>query len=219
MSALVSGLIDADLLIILSDIDGLYNKNPKKYEDANLIEVVGDINEDVKNMAGGKGSKFGTGGMITKIMAAEMATKIGTNLVIVNGDDPRNISRVVEKENIGTLFVRKNKKISSKKYWLAYGTNKKGEVVVDEGAEKALLSGKSLLPIGIKSVFETFDRGGVLEIKNSKNKVIANGISNYSSDEIELIKGQKSEDIEKILGHKYDDVVIHADNIVLIENV
>ena len=219
MSALVSGLIDADLLIILSDIDGLYNKNPKKYEDANLIEVVGDINEDVKNMAGGKGSKFGTGGMITKIMAAEMATKIGTNLVIVNGDDPRNISRVVEKENIGTLFVRKNKKISSKKYWLAYGTNKKGEVVVDEGAEKALLSGKSLLPIGIKSVFETFDRGGVLEIKNSKNKVVANGISNYSSDEIELIKGQKSEDIEKILGHKYDDVVIHADNIVLIENV
>ena len=91
--------------------------------------------------------------------------------------------------------------------------------MVDEGAEKALLSGKSLLPIGIKSVFETFDRGGVLEIKNSKNKVIANGISNYSSDEIELIKGQKSEDIEKILGHKYDDVVIHADNIVLIENV
>ena len=219
MSALVSGLIDADLLIILSDIDGLYNKNPKKYEDANLIEVVGDINEDVKNMAGGKGSKFGTGGMITKIMAAEMATKIGTNLVIVNGDDPRNISRVVEKENIGTLFVRKNKKISAKKYWLAYGPDKKGEVVIDEGAEKALLSGKSLLPIGIKSVFETFDRGGVLEIKNSKNKVIANGISNYSSDEIELIKGQKSEDIEKILGHKYDDVVIHADNIVLIENV
>ena len=132
MSALVSGLIDADLVIILSDIDGLYNKNPQKYTDAKLIELVGDITEDVKNMAGGEGSKFGTGGMITKIIAAEMATKIGTNLVIANGDDPKNITRVVEKENIGTLFVRKNKKISSKKYWLAYGTNKKGIVTIDE---------------------------------------------------------------------------------------
>ena len=168
MSALVSGLIDADLVIILSDIDGLYNKNPQKYTDAKLIELVGDITEDVKNMAGGEGSKFGTGGMITKIIAAEMATKIGTNLVIANGDDPKNITRVVEKENIGTLFVRKNKKISSKKYWLAYGTNKKGIVTIDEGAEKALLNGKSLLPVGIKSVEGRFDEGAVIKIENLK---------------------------------------------------
>jgi len=105
MSALVSGLIDADLLIILSDIDGLYNKNPRKYEDANLINMVGDINEDIKNMAGAEGSKFGTGGMITKIVAAEMVTKIGTSLVIASGDDPRNITRIVEKENIGKAIL------------------------------------------------------------------------------------------------------------------
>lgn len=215
MSALVSGLIDADLVIILSDIDGLYNKNPQKYEDAKLIGLVGDITEDVKNMAGGEGSKFGTGGMITKIIAAEMATKIGTNLVIANGDDPKNITRVVEKENIGTLFVRKNKKISSKKYWLAYGTNKKGIVTIDEGAEKALLSGKSLLPVGIKSVEGRFDEGAVIKIENLKKEIIATGITNYSSDEIEVIKGKQSEEIEGILGYQYHADVVHIDNMLV----
>ena len=215
MSALVSGLIDADLVIILSDIDGLYNKNPQKYEDAKLIELVGDITEDVKNMAGGEGSKFGTGGMITKIIAAEMATKIGTNLVIANGDDPKNITRVVEKENIGTLFVRKNKKISSKKYWLAYGTNKKGIITIDEGAEKALLNGKSLLPVGIKSVEGRFDEGAVIKIENLKKEIIATGITNYSSDEIEVIKGKQSEEIEGILGYQYHADVVHIDNMLV----
>ena len=195
MSALVSGLIDADLLIILSDVEGLYNKNPQKYNDANLIEIVGDINEDIKRMAGG----------------------IGTNLVIASGDDPENITRIVEKENIGTLFVRKNKKISSKKYWLAYGTNKKGIITIDEGAERAILRGKSLLPVGIKSVEGVFDRGTVLKIENLENEVIATGISNYPSDEIELIKGCRSEDIRSILGHKYDDVIVHIDNMVIME--
>ena len=215
LSALVSGLIDADLLIILSDVQGLYNKNPQKYEDANLIEIVGKIDDDIKKTAGGEGSKFGTGGMITKIIAAEMATKIGTNMVIASGDDPKNISRIVEKENIGTLFTKKNKKISSKKYWLAYGTNKKGLLTIDEGAEKALFKGKSLLPVGIKSFEGDFDKGTVLKIMNMKNENIATGISNYSSDEIALIKGHRSEDIEKILGHKYDDVVVHIDNMVV----
>ena len=215
MSALVSGLIDADLVIILSDIDGLYNKNPQKYADAKLIELVGDITEDVKNMAGGEGSKFGTGGMITKIIAAEMATKIGTNLVIANGDDPKNITRVVEKENIGTLFVRKNKKISSKKYWLAYGTNKKGIITIDEGAEKALLNGKSLLPVGIKSVEGRFDEGAVIKIENLKKEIIATGITNYSSDEIEVIKGKQSEEIEGILGYQYHADVVHIDNMLV----
>ena len=215
LSALVSGLIDADLLIILSDVQGLYNKNPQKYEDANLIEIVGKIYDDINKTAGGEGSKFGTGGMITKIIAAEMATKIGTNMVIASGEDPKNISRIVEKENIGTLFTKKNKKISSKKYWLAYGTNKKGVVTIDEGAEKALFKGKSLLPVGIKSFEGNFEKGTVVKIMNMKNENIATGISNYSSDEIELIMGHRSEDIENILGHKYDDVVVHIDNMVI----
>jgi glutamate 5-kinase len=217
LSALVSGLIDADLLIILSDVQGLYNKNPQKYEDANLIEIVGKIDEDIKKTAGGEGSKFGTGGMITKIIAAEMATKIGTNMVIASGEDPRNITRIVEKENIGTLFTKKHKKISSKKYWLAYGTNKKGVLIIDEGAEKALFKGKSLLPVGIKEIEGDFEKGTVVKIMNLKNETVATGISNYSSDEIGLIKGHKSENIEKILRHKYDDVVVHIDNMVIIK--
>ena len=217
LSALVSGLIDADLLIILSDVQGLYNKNPQKYEDANLIEIVGKIDDDIRKTAGGEGSKFGTGGMITKIIAAEMATKIGTNMVIASGEDPRNITRIVEKENIGTLFTKKHKKISSKKYWLAYGTNKKGVLIIDEGAEKALFKGKSLLPVGIKEIEGDFEKGTVVKIMNLKNETVATGISNYSSDEIGLIRGHKSENIEKILGHKYDDVVVHIDNMVIIK--
>ena len=215
MSALVSGLIDADLLIILSDIDGLYNKNPRKYEDANLIHIVGDINEDIKNMAGAEGSKFGTGGMVTKIIAAEMVTKIGTSLVIASGDEPKNITRIVEKENIGTLFVKKNKKISLRKYWLAYGPNKEGALTIDNGAKSALKNGKSLLSVGIKSVEGTFDKGAIVEIEDLKGKVIATGISNYSSEEINLIKGEQSENIEEILGYKYDDAVIHIDNVAM----
>ena len=215
MSALVSGLIDADLLIILSDIDGLYNKNPRKYEDANLIHIVGDINEDIKNMAGAEGSKFGTGGMVTKIIAAEMVTKIGTSLVIASGDDPKNITRIVEKENIGTLFVKKNKKISLRKYWLAYGPSKEGALTIDNGAKSALKNGKSLLSVGIKSVEGTFDKGAIVEIEDLKGKVIATGISNYSSEEINLIKGEQSENIEEILGYKYDDAVIHIDNVAM----
>jgi len=215
MSALVSGLIDADLLIILSDIDGLYNKNPRKHEDANLIHMVGDINEDIKQMAGAEGSKFGTGGMITKIIAAEMVTKIGTSLVIASGDDPKNITRIVEKENIGTLFVKKNKKISLRKYWLAYGPNKEGSLIIDNGAKVALKNGNSLLSVGIKSVEGNFDKGAVIEIEDLEGKVIATGISNYSSEEINLIKGIKSENIEEILGYKYDEAVIHIDNVVI----
>lgn len=219
LSALVAGLIDADLLIILSDVQGLYNKNPQKYNDAALMEIVGDINEDIKNMAGGEGSKFGTGGMITKIIAAEMATKIGTHLVISSGENPQNITKIVEKENVGTLFVKKHKKISSKKYWLAYGTNKKGILTIDEGAESALYKGKSLLPVGIKSVEGAFNKGSVVKIENMKKEVIAMGISNYSSEEINLIKGQHSEDIENILGHKYADEAVHIDNVAKINKI
>lgn len=216
LSALVAGLIDADLLIILSDIDGLYDKNPQKHSDAKLVKLVGKIDEDIKKMAGMEGSKFGTGGMYTKIIAAEMATKIGTNLVIASGENPENINKIVNYEMIGTLFTKKDKKIKSKKYWLAYGTNKNGNIYVDNGAEKALLSGNSLLPVGIKKVEGKFDKGTIVQMMNSKGNIIAKGISNYSSDEINIIRGYKSDEIEEVLGYKYDDNVVHIDNLTIL---
>lgn len=215
LSALVAGLIDADLVIILSDIDGLYDKNPSKFKDAKLINLVQNIDEKVVSMAEGEGSKFGTGGMRTKITAAKMATKIGANLIITNGEDPANILRAVSGEEIGTLFLRCDKRINSRKYWLAYGTSQKGNLIIDEGALRALKNGKSLLSAGVSYVEGEFERGQVVKI-SSNAKLVAKGISNYSSSEIALIKGRKSEEIEEILGHKYDDSVVHIDNLMLV---
>ena len=216
LSALVAGLIDAELVIILSDIDGLYDKNPSKFKDAKFINLVENIDENVLKAADGEGSKFGTGGMRTKITAAQMATKIGSNLIIASGADPRNIVKIIEGERIGTLFLKSDKKISSRKYWLGYGTSKKGALVIDEGALNALKNGKSLLSVGIKSVSGKFERGDVVEVRNAQNELVAKGISNYASDELARIAGQKSEDIERILGHRYDESAVHIDNMILI---
>ena len=184
LSALVAGLIDADLLVILSDIDGLYDKNPSEFKGAKFINLVENIDENVIKAAGAEGSKFGTGGMRTKITAAQMATKNGTNLIIANGFDPQNILHAEQK----------------------------GSLIIDEGAAKALAQGKSLLSVGVKEVSGKFERGEIVEIKSLQGKSVARGISNYSAGEITLIKGRKSDEIEGILGYKYDDVVIHIDN-------
>ena len=216
LSALVAGLVEADLLIILSDIAGLYDKNPSEFSDAKFINLVSKIDEKIQNMAGSEGGKFGTGGMRTKIIAAKMATKIGTNLVIACGDEPENLIRIVKGDEVGTLFLRQDKKLSSKKYWLSYGSENSGGILADDGAISALKDGKSLLAVGIKGFVGEFERGDVVEILSVKNELIAKGISNYSSNEISQIAGKKSDAIEQILGYKYDDSVIHIDNIVLI---
>lgn len=214
LSALVCGLIDADLLIILSDIDGLYDKNPTQNRDAKLINLVEKIDENIVKMASSEGSKFGTGGMATKIGAAKMATKIGANLIIANGKVDNVLIKILNSQDIGTLFLASNHKVSSRKFWLAYGTNKKGKIIIDNGAVNAIKSGKSLLGVGIKDIINEFERGEVVDLINLDNAIVANGISNYSSDEIALIKGTKSDEFESILGYKIDDEIIHADNIV-----
>ncbi|CAD7289028.1 glutamate 5-kinase [Campylobacter suis] len=216
LSALVAGLVEADLLIILSDIDGLYDKNPSEFKDAKFINIVEKIDQNIKNMAGSEGSKFGTGGMKTKIIAADMATKGGTNLIIASGSNPQNIVNIVRGDDIGTLFLRQDKKLNSKKYWLGYGSVKSGAIIIDGGAENALKNGKSLLSVGIKDVKMEFERGTVVEILNSKNELLARGISNYSSQEISQIIGKKSDEIEEILGYKYDEEIVHIDNLALV---
>ena len=216
LSALVAGLIEADLLVILTDIDGLYDKNPSVFADAKFINLVENLDDSVRAAAGAEGSKFGTGGMRTKITAAEMATKNGTHLIIANGADPQNIVRAAHGYEVGTLFLAGKNRINSRKYWLAYSAADKGSVAIDAGAAKALKEGKSLLAVGIREVTGEFERGETLSIKDTIGRTLARGITNYSSAELALIKGRKSEDIEAALGYKYEDEALHIDNIALI---
>ena len=216
LSALVAGLIDADVLVIMSDIDGLYDKNPTQHADATLLNKIASIDDSIFEMAGSEGSKFGSGGMYTKIIAADMATKNGTHVAIVNGNDPENINILLDQANIGTLFLKQDKKISARKYWLAYGAADEGVIIIDSGAETALKSMKSLLPVGVTAVKKIFEQGAVVTLVNQEHKRIAKGITNYSSSEIEKIKQQHSNEIENILGYKYDDVIIHIDNLIFL---
>nr|WP_314566625.1 glutamate 5-kinase [uncultured Campylobacter sp.] len=216
LSALVAGLIEADLLVILTDIDGLYDKNPSVFADAKFINLVENLDDSIRAAAGAEGSKFGTGGMRTKITAAQMATKNGTHLIIANGADPRNIVRAAQGCEVGTLFLAGKNRINSRKYWLAYSAADKGSVDIDAGAAKALKEGKSLLAVGIREVAGEFERGETLAIKDASGRALARGITNYSSAELALIKGRKSEEIEAVLGYKYEDEALHIDNIALI---
>ena len=216
LSALVAGLIEADLLVILTDIDGLYDKNPSVFTDAKFINLVENLDDSIRAAAGAEGSKFGTGGMRTKITAAQMATKNGTHLIIANGANPRNIVRAAQGCEVGTLFLAGKNRINSRKYWLAYSAAGKGSVAIDAGAAKALKEGKSLLAVGIREVAGEFERGETLAIKDASDQALARGITNYSSAELALIKGRKSEEIEAALGYKYEDEALHIDNIALI---
>lgn len=212
LSAFVSSLIDADLLIILSDIDGLYDDNPNKNPDAKLIKLVEKIDENIKAVAGDAGSKFGTGGMATKITAAEIATESGTNMIIAHGENPEILERIIKGEEIGTLFLKKEHNVKAKKHWLKYSSKRNGIVVVDGGAEGALLKHKSLLPKGVVKVEGKFEKGDVISIKTESGKEIAVGISNYSFDEAIKIAGKHSKEIEALLGYKDYDELVHIDN-------
>ena len=216
LSALVAGLIEADLLVILTDIDGLYDKSPSVFADAKFINLVENLDDSIRAAAGAEGSKLGTGGMRTKITAAQMTTKNGTHLIIANGADPRNIVRAAQGCEVGTLFLAGKNRINSRKYWLAYSAADKGSVAIDAGAAKALKEGKSLLAVGIREVVGEFERGETLAIKDASGQALARGITNYSSAELALIKGRKSEEIEAALGYKYEDEALHIDNIALI---
>lgn len=218
LSAMVASLVEADLLMILSDIDGLYDSNPKTNKDAKLIHIVEEITPEIEGYAGGAGSILGTGGMITKINAAKIAVSSGTSMMIVNGSMPNIIIRAVEEDEVGTLFKGTANPLQSKKHWLAFETRSKGRIIIDAGAEKALIQDhKSLLSTGIVSVEGIFDENEVVSIVNLNGKIIANGITYYSSEEIDKIKGNHSTMIEEILGYKHYDEVVHANNLAILD--
>lgn len=220
LSAMVASIVNADLLVLVTDIDGLYDSNPKTNPDANFIPVVDEITEDIVAAAGGAGSSLGTGGMATKINAGKIATSSGSSMVIVNGDNHNFLTDILDAKEVGTLFLGQKDHVKAKKHWMAFATNPTGSIIIDNGAEKALVNrNKSLLSKGITSIDGTFQEGEVVSILNSKKEEIAHGITNYNSMEIDLIKGLDSNIIEDKLGYKNYDEVIHKNNLVILQKI
>ncbi len=216
LAAMITLLMDADILVNLTDIDGLYTKNPRKYPDAELIPLVSTIRENIVKVAGDIPGPLGTGGMLSKINAARKVTASGIPMVIANGGKPDILIKLFSGKEIGTFFVSKKKKLKSRKCWIAFTLKPKGAIRIDDGAAAAILNrGKSLLPSGIVHVEGEFNVGAPVEFKNGDNETLGTGLVNYSSADIRKIMGFKSSQIKKILGHKPYDDVIHRDNLAI----
>ncbi|MBO8158708.1 glutamate 5-kinase [Thermosyntropha sp.] len=214
LSALVAGVVNADLLIILSDVDGLYDCDPRLNQDASLLSEVDEITEEIEERSRSRGSKFSSGGMYTKLKAARMCMAAGVPMIIANSDEHNVIARLMDGEELGTLFIPRAEKMQARKKWIAFGRLPQGEIMVDEGAKEALLNqGKSLLPSGIIGVSGDFQPGEVVKVVTAGGKEIARGLTNYSAEEIRLIAGKNTRYIEKILGYKDYDEVIHRNNL------
>jgi len=210
LSALVASKIDADLLIILTDIDALYDKDPKKYPDAKPIDTVFEITDEIIKSAGGKGSKFSAGGMKTKIEAAKIAANAGCRIVLANGRIENVIEKIIAGQTIGTLFLPK-RKLSNRERWILNSTPA-GKIIIDDGAIKAVKNKKSLLPSGIKSLEGPFETGEVVWLNDK-----AKAVSNFSSAELETLAGKHSTEIRKLLGPKRRDVVAIPEDIVFVD--
>ncbi|MFT4816933.1 MAG: glutamate 5-kinase [Cyclobacteriaceae bacterium] len=215
LAALVANLINADVMVILTDQDGLFDADPRNSTSAKLVASASAIDGSLSAMAG-KGSSLGRGGMVTKISAAKLASRSGTNTLIANGREQQILSRLLEGEEIGTLLYADSEPVTAKKQWLASQLTVKGSLVLDAGAVKVLKeSGSSLLAVGIKSLLGQFARGEVVACLDEAGVEIARGLVNYTSNEIEKIKGQSSENIENLLGYAGEEEIIHRDNLIL----
>ncbi|MBN2099517.1 MAG: glutamate 5-kinase [Dehalococcoidia bacterium] len=217
LSAMVANLVDADLLILLSDVHGLYTSDPRKDPKARLIPVVKRIDAEIEGMAGGAGTSHGTGGMATKIEAAKLATRSAIAVVITEGSIPNVITRLAEGEPVGTLFLPTGTKLESRQRWMISRLASRGKIVIDDGAAAALKKRKgSLLPAGIKDTEREFRRGDMVDIVDQQGCRIACGMSNYSAEEIQTIKGAQSKEIMSLLGYEYGAEVVHRNNLVVL---
>ena len=214
LAARVAQMIDADLLILLSDVDGLYNKNPKKNKDAKKINKIFKINKFIEKMANSQTSILGSGGMATKISAAKICMNNGCNTIITNSEKNKPLSSIA-KNNSSIFFANKNP-TSSRKQWLLNHLHPSGFIRIDEGAKNAVKNNKSLLPAGVTEVGGNFTRGDVISVYLSKKEKIAVGISAYDMHEVQKIIGKKSKEIPHILGYEGRDEIIHKDDLVKI---
>jgi glutamate 5-kinase len=216
LGALVANLIEADLLVILTDQPGLYTADPRKHPDAQFVHVARAGDPELERMAGGAGSGIGTGGMITKILAAKRAASSGASTVIAWGREPNALPRLMAGESIGTCLVAETPKLQARKQWMADHLQLSGAVTVDDGAvAKIVNEGKSLLPIGMTAVQGEFSRGEVIAIRNPQGQEVARGLANYAASEARLLCRKSSVDFEKLLGYAAEPEMIHRDNLVV----
>ena len=217
LSALITNLIAADLLIILTDIEGLCDADPRVNPTARCIPLVEDVDVDMKGIVGETQSEMSVGGMISKIQAAKKASRFGIPTVVARGTREGVLHQILKGKEIGTLILSKGEALSSRKHWIAFNPKPKGDVIVDDGAKKAIVQkGKSLLPSGVIKIRGTFDRGDLVTCLGPRGKEFARGLVNYSATELEKIKGLRSNQIESTLGYKYSDEVIHRDDLVVL---
>jgi glutamate 5-kinase len=218
LSALVTNLIEADLLILLTDQPGLLAADPRRDPGAHLIREVSsmEIPEELWQAAGGSKNGLGTGGMFTKVQAADLARRSGATVVIARGNEPDIMPRIVSGEQVGTLFRPVSTVLESRKRFILAGGGEFGSLAVDEGAARALRKGGSLLPIGLRGVEGKFDRGDAVRVDDPEGKEIARGLVNYASGDVARLQGHQSSEIDRILGYHYGDEIIHRNNMVIL---
>jgi glutamate 5-kinase len=217
LSALITHLIDGELLIALTDTEGLYDRDPRQDPQARLIPIVERIDKQVEGFTSQAAGQWGRGGMRSKIMAARKATLGGVPVVVANGRREGILRDIMNGKVLGTLFTPQARQLSRRKHWIAYTLKPKGELVIDEGAEKALVEGgKSLLPSGVLEVRGRFGIGSCIRFLNRQGRVLGKGLVNYSSRDIDAIRGLKTFEVEGRLGTKHSDEIIHRDNLVIL---
>jgi glutamate 5-kinase len=213
----VAAKIDADLLVILSNVDGLYDKNPAKYPDAKLIDHVADVTTEIEGFAEDTATETSIGGMRTKLEAAKIACASGLPVVIASGRHENVVSRILAGDVESTVFGPADNAMTHRKRWIAFGRSTKGKIKIDEGAGRALTeNGRSLLAAGITGVEGSFEVGEAVDIQDAKGRTIARGLSNYGCTDLRRIQGLKSNQIRETLGRKDFDEVVHRDNLVIL---
>lgn len=218
LAALVAGMIDADLLLILSDVDGLYSANPATNPNAKRISEVREISEQITSLAEqDTNSAVGTGGMASKLKAAKKAMQTGCNVAIIKGANADNIAKFFNGEDVGTYFHLPANAMKKRKFYIGYVAIPKGKLCIDSGAQAAIKSGKSLLPKGVLEVQGSFEAGDVVGIYNPQSQEIARGKARYNGYECAQIIGRDSKDIARILGQSYGDCLIHCDDMAILE--